>query len=102
MAHRRLPPIEEFVLRCLALSLSSAQELSQLLGLEEQVIRAALVSLVRTESIALAAPRGKQAWAITQKGRSVLETAELITPEERTVPIHFDLITRKPDSLQVP
>jgi hypothetical protein len=96
LAHRRLPPIEEFVLKCLALNLSSTNEMSRFLGLEEEVLKSALVSLAQTESIALTAPHGKQSWALTQKGRGTLETAELVSPEERMFSIHFDAITRKP------
>jgi hypothetical protein len=96
MAHRRLPPIEEFVLRCLAMGFSSAAQLSGFLGLEEQVVRSALAGLAQTDSIALTAITGKQSWCLTKKGRATLDMAELVIPEERIFPIHFDAITRKP------
>jgi hypothetical protein len=96
LAHRRLPPIQEFVLRCLALNIPSIGEMTAFLGLEEEVIKSALVTLAQTESIALTAPHGKQSWSLTPKGRITLETAELVLPEERTFPLHFDIITRKP------
>ncbi len=96
LAHRRLPPIEEFILKCLGLNIVSVEAMKDFLGLEEEVIKSALVNLAQTESIALTAPRGKQAWALTAKGRATLETAELVTPEESTFPLHFDIITRKP------
>ena len=96
LAHRRLPPIQEFVLRCLALNISSAVEMTAFLGLEVEVIKSALITLAQTESIALTAPHGRQSWSLTPKGRTTLETAELVLPEERTFPLHFDIITRKP------
>lgn len=96
MAHRRLPPIEEFILRCLAMGICSTTELSQFLGLDEEVIKSALAGLAQTDSIALTAPKGMQAWTLTNKGKSTLETAELVTPEERIIPVHFDALTRKP------
>ncbi|HLM81991.1 MAG TPA: hypothetical protein VK302_15400 [Terriglobales bacterium] len=96
MAHRRLPPIEEFVLRCLSMNIRSAAELSHFLGLEDQVIKSALAGLAQTDSIALTAPRGKQTWTLTSKGKATIETAEMVIPEERTIPIHFDALTRKP------
>jgi hypothetical protein len=96
LAHRRLPPIEEFILKCLGLNIVSVEGMKDFLGLEEEVIKSALVNLAQTERIALTAPRGKQAWALTAKGRATLETAELVSPEESTFPLHFDIITRKP------
>lgn len=96
LAHRRLPPIEEFVLKCLAFNISSVDGMREFLGLEEGVIKSALVTLAQTESIALTAPHGRQGWTLTAKGRTTLDTAELVLPEERTFPLHFDIITRKP------
>lgn len=96
LAHRRLPPIEEFILKCLAFNISSTEEMKRFLGLEEEVIKSALVILAQTESIALTAQRGKQAWVLTSKGRTTLEAAELVSPEQRSFSIHFDALTRKP------
>lgn len=96
LAHRRLPPIEEFVLKSLALNIASVEGMKEFLGLEEEVLKSALVNLVQTDSVALTAPRGRQAWALTTKGRATLTTAELVAPEERTFSLHFDIITRKP------
>jgi len=96
LAHRRLAPIDEFVLKCLALNISSIEEMISFLGLEEEVIKSALVALAQTESIALTAPHGKQSWTLTAKGRATLEASELILPEQRTFPLHFDIMTRKP------
>lgn len=96
LAHRRLPPIDEFVLKCLALNISSIEDMISFLGLEEEVIKSALVALAQTESIALTAPHGKQSWTLTAKGKATLEVSELILPEQRTFPLHFDIMTRKP------
>jgi hypothetical protein len=96
LAHRRLPPIEEFILKCLALNISTVEEMAEFLGLKLEVIKSALVNLAQTESVALTAARGKQAWTLTSKGRTTLQTAELVSPEEQTFSIQFDIITRKP------
>jgi hypothetical protein len=96
LAHRRLPPVEEFILKCLAVNVFSVEEIRDFLGLEEEVVKSALVNLAQTESIALTAPRGRQTWMLTSKGRATLQTAELVSPEEQTFSIQFDIITRKP------
>ena len=96
LAHKRLPPIEEFILRCLALEFRSPEEISEYLGLGAAVLIPAFANLNQTENIALTAPQGMQSWALTQKGRATLQTSEIIAPEERTFQIHFDAILRKP------
>ena len=95
-AHKRLPPIEEFVLRCLSMDLSSVDEISQYLGLARQVLIPAFAILAQTENIALTARQGMQSWSLTKKGQTTLLACELIAPEERTFQIHFDAILRKP------
>ena len=94
--HKRIPAIEEFLLRCMAMNLYSVDEISQYLGLSREVLRPAFANLAQTENIALTAERGIQSWALTQKGRITLDSNEIIAPEERTFPIHFDAIFRKP------
>ena len=91
-----MPVIEEFLLRCLAMNLSSVDEISQYLGLNRELLRPAFANLALTETIALTAESGIQSWALTQKGRTTLNSNEIIAPEERTFPIHFDAICRRP------
>ena len=96
MAHKRVAPIEEFLLRSVAIGLSNLAEISAFLGINEEVIKPALVNLAQTENIALAAKSGQQVWTLTTKGKTTLGTAEVVSPEESTFPIHFDAILRKP------
>lgn len=96
LSHKRLPPIEEFLLRCLALNLCSVDEISEYLGLTREVLKPAFANLAQTENIALAAQQGLQSWTLTKKGHATLQASELIAPEERTFQIHFDAVLRKP------
>jgi len=96
LAHKTIPPIEEFLLRCMAMDLCSVDEISQYLGLTREVLKPAFINLNQTENIALTAQQGMQSWSLTQKGRTTLQTSEIIAPEERTFSIHFDAILRKP------
>lgn len=96
LAHKRLPPIEEFLLRCLSLNISTVEEISQYLGLTREVLKPAFANLAQTENIALTAHQGLQAWSLTKKGQTTLQAAEIIAPEERTFSIHFDAVLRKP------
>jgi hypothetical protein len=95
LAHKRLPPVDEFLLRCLAMDLSSVDEISRYLGLTRDVLKASFASLAQTENIALTAKEGLQVWSLTKKGRATLQASEIIAPESRTFQIHFDAILRK-------
>src|ERR1700674_3122867 len=71
-------------------------DMASFLGINEEVISPALSSLAQTENIALTAMTGRQSWILTSRGKTTLETAELVTPEGRTFSIQFDAILRKP------
>ncbi len=96
--HKKIPPIEEFILKALNSGLTSAEEISEFLGLELIIINAGLAELLRTDNISLLAPPGsrRQVLALTKKGKSTLHEAELVMPEERTLEIEFDGLLRKP------
>ena len=96
--HKKIPPIEEFILKALNSGLTSAEEISEFLGLELIIINAGLAELLRTDNISLSAPAGSrlQVLALTKKGKSTLSEAELVMPEERTLEIEFDGLLRKP------
>jgi hypothetical protein len=96
MAHKRLSPIDEFVLKSISLGLSSASELSEYLGLQAEILEPALARLAQTENVALAATTGRQSWSLTIKGQATLRAAEIVAPENRTFTIHFDAVLRKP------
>lgn len=96
MAHKRIPPIEEFLLRCIGLEMSTPEDMAAFLGIGVEIVNSGLSSLAQTENIALVAESGQQRWSLTTKGRLTQATAELVAPEEKTIPIQFDAILRKP------
>jgi hypothetical protein len=102
LAHKKVAPIEEFVLRSVATGMSSQEDVAAFLGLQSNVVRGALVSLAQSESLALAGVAGSRAQALlmTQKGRAVLEDLELIVPEEQSFSVHFDGLLRRVELLR--
>ena len=96
LAHKKISPIEEFVLKAIDAGLQTVEALTRFLGLQGRVITAVLADLARTESVTLVAIPGvlTQSLRLTQKGRKSLEAAETIEPEERTFQIYFDGIIR--------
>jgi hypothetical protein len=100
LAHKRVSPIDEFVLRSIAMGMSRQLDLIDYLGLPEEVIRPSLAALAQGDQIALTAKEGVNAWAVTALGRKALETAMQVVAEERTIPIVFDALLRRTVSLK--
>jgi hypothetical protein len=96
LAHRPVPPLQEFALKVVDAGLPSIERISGFLGLDEQLSTATVASLVRDELV-LPTPGsevGGISFALSPKGRRILEEAELLTPEPRIYPLHFDGLTR--------
>jgi hypothetical protein len=100
LAHKRVSPIDEFVLRSIAMGMSKQSDLVDYLGLPEEVIRPSLAALAQGDQIALTAKEGVNAWAVTTLGRKALESAMQVVAEERTIPIVFDALLRRTVSLK--
>src|SRR5262249_31770988 len=98
IARKKIPPTEEFVLKCLDRGLSLPEEIAAFLGLEQHVVKGILIDLAQSESIALIAEAGtrNQSLRLTQKGRLTLEKAETQVPEERIFALHYDALLRRP------
>jgi hypothetical protein len=89
LAHKRINPFSEFVLRGAAQGLRT-DELATLLGLGDRVLEATLVELVQRGMLALDG-EGKRVY-VTESGREVLEDAEEIVPEPMPIHVMFDPI----------
>ncbi|MBC1239569.1 phospholipase D-like domain-containing protein [Nostoc sp. 2RC] len=98
LVRKPISPIEEFVLKAINIGLSLLEEISQFLGLEELIIKEAMINLRRAENIDLIASVGAsiQEWKLTKKGQTTLEEARIIIPEERSYQINFDKMLWKP------
>ncbi|MCY7275658.1 MAG: phospholipase D-like domain-containing protein [Phormidesmis sp. CAN_BIN44] len=93
---KKLPPIEEFILKAIIAGLTAEAEIAAFLGLESAIARDAMVNLRMSEDIDLLAPEGLQLqeWALTQRGQRTLREAKQIVPEERPFAINFDGLLR--------
>lgn len=94
--HKRIPPIEEFILKSVNAGLQTIKEISSLLGIKESVISGGLINLLRSEDISVASVSGQQKFWLSQKGKETLLHASIITPQEHTIQIYFDALLRKP------
>ncbi len=98
LVRKPISPIDEFILRAIDIGLSSLEEISQFLGLEELIIKEAIISLRQAENIDLIAPSDSliQEWKLTKKGKNTLQETRIIVPEERGYQINFDKMLWKP------
>ncbi|MBW4420719.1 MAG: hypothetical protein KME13_16030 [Myxacorys californica WJT36-NPBG1] len=89
---KKIPPIEEFVLKAINSGLASELEIGQFLGLEPLITRDAMINLRMSEDIDLIVPEGGQLqeWTLSKRGQSTLREAKNIVPEERTFTVNFD------------
>jgi hypothetical protein len=90
-----IPPIEEFVLRSIALDIGSMSAMSAFLGLEDRVLRPALVSLVESGDVSVATGTSENEFLLTSKGKISSEKHILTSTEERAFPMFFDALARK-------
>lgn len=95
IAHKNVPPIEEFILRALAMEIRSFDALAAFLGLDERVLKPALLSLIDSDDIVASPATGGNEFGLTPKGKITAEKHVMSTTEERTFPMYFDALTRK-------
>ena len=99
---KRVSPIEEFVLRSVDAGLKSVEEIRQLLGLDQRIVERSMVSLARSEDIALQATGDdkKQVLTITSRGRSTVAEWERVVPTDHRVHIYYDGLLRRPIAMR--
>ncbi|MDQ2832163.1 MAG: phospholipase D-like domain-containing protein [Acidobacteriota bacterium] len=95
IAHKNVPPIEEFILRALAMEICSFDALAAFLGLDERVLQPALLSLIDSDDVVANPAAGDSEFALTPKGKITAAQHVMSTTEERTFPLYFDALTRK-------
>ncbi|HAJ61120.1 MAG TPA: hypothetical protein DCP31_19210, partial [Cyanobacteria bacterium UBA8543] len=98
LLRKQIPPIEEYVLKSIDAGLSSEEDIGSFIGLEQLIVRDAMVNLRMSDDIDLIAPDSSQVqvWKLTKKGEVTLRDAKIIVPEERTFDINFDGLLRQP------
>src|SRR5437867_2523610 len=98
LLRKRIPPIEEFVMRSLSVGMPSCSEAADFLGLDQLIVESVVSSLIRENLVCLAGivDSSQQTLRLTDSGKRALEQAETIVPEDRTVSLHFDALLRTP------
>jgi hypothetical protein len=92
-----LGPIDEGVLRAVQAGLSAPEQLLNFLGLSANVLNPVLAGLTTTEQVNYSRAVGESAAKVTltAKGRTTLAELSTTRPQERTVRVCFDALTKQ-------
>lgn len=92
-----LSPVDEFMLKCVDAELNTAEEVSDLLGLPEQVVVGSMAALVSGGSLSPVQPAGTNVtgFALTSKGRGELAEAVEESVQEVMLQVPFDGLLRR-------
>jgi DNA-binding MarR family transcriptional regulator len=92
-----LPPVEQFVLRCLEAQLNHIDEIYRVLGLSETLAANALENLDQLGCISIIpnSSKSEEKVTITNKGRKALAELKLLTPREENFSFCLDAISEE-------
>lgn len=97
LQHTPLTPMFEFVLRAIRLGVNTADELAACLGIPERMIGDTLRGLHASEEIEIVHGQvGPECFKLTRRGEKTTSSLEQIRPEEQTIKIFYDGLTREP------
>jgi hypothetical protein len=93
---KKVPPIDEFLLRLLQLGIHRTEEMSVFLGLPTSFVGDALSELLVHDLVSLRPGTDRtQRLSLTVKGMRALEGAETFVPEEKTHTLEYDAILQQ-------
>lgn len=97
LEQKPLGPIDEGVLRAVHAGLSAPEQLVSFLGLSANVLNPVLAGLTTTEQVNYSRAVGESAAKVTltAKGRTTLIELSTTRPQERTVRVCFDALTKQ-------
>lgn len=97
LEQKPLGPLDEGVLRALQAGLSAPEQLVRFLGLSANVLNPVLAGLTTTEQVNYSRAVGESAAKVTltSKGRTTLVELSTTRPQERTVRVCFDALTKQ-------
>lgn len=97
LEQKALGPIDEGVLRAVQAGLSAPEQLVSFLGLSANVLNPVLAGLTTTEQVNYSRAVGESAAKVTltAKGKTTLVELSTTRPQERTVRVCFDALTKE-------
>lgn len=97
LEQKLLGPIEEGVLRAIQAGLTTPEQLVSFLGLSANVLTPVLAGLTTTELVNYSRAAGEVSAKVTltAKGKMTLVNLSTMRPQERTVRVCFDALTKR-------
>lgn len=97
LQHTPLTPMFEFVLRAIRLGIDTVGEISACLGIPVAMVDETLRGLHGSDEIEIVqGEQGPDRFALTRKGEKTTVALERVRPEQQTIRIFFDGLTREP------
>jgi hypothetical protein len=96
LEEKRIPAIEEFVLRAVEAGLDDLDQVAGLLGVDRLLVRGAAAELMGSGNLVLGAgDAGRHVLKLTAKGTKSAEDAEHLQAREIDLPVYVDGLTRR-------
>jgi hypothetical protein len=92
---KSINPVEEFVLRSIAVGLTAKTDIAGLLGVSETIVSGVLTDMILHENVIVVGSDGNDRCSLTAKGRRVVEEQGEIKPTQQTLPFTYDALLRK-------
>lgn len=87
-----LTVVEEFILKLVGVEVGTIDEISEILGIDNEIVRTSAIRLMKGE--VLRYQQKNQTLHLTSKGKEILETLKkMIVPEQRSFSFYVDAIT---------
>lgn len=97
LQHTPLTPMYEFVLKAVRLGIDSLDEIAACLGIPAKMVDETLRGLHQSEEVEIVqGADGPDRFALTRRGQKTITSLEQVRPEQQTIRIFFDGLTREP------
>lgn len=97
LQHTPLTPMFEFVLKSIRLGIDTKDEIAACLGIPAEMVDETLRGLHGSEEIDIVrGSEGPERFALTRRGEATTVDLERVRPEQQTIRIFFDSLTREP------
>ncbi len=94
--HKTVPPIDEYVLRCVNESILTSSAISKFLGIDEETVSNTVTRLWQSDLVDSPIVQGERSLQLTSEGIKALNNLVEVVPFEKDVYFSFDRILWKP------
>lgn len=97
LQHTPLTPMYEFVLKAIRIGIDTLDEIAACLGIPAEMVKATLEGLYSSEEIEIVRGEdGPERFRLTRRGEKTTSSLERVRPEQQTIKLFFDGLTREP------